>query len=46
MKHARDCLSTKFVVTPAKQGSIVHLSLWLVARNADGAIDDDVLGWD
>ncbi len=43
MKNAGNGLSAELVVAPAEQGAVVHLRLGLVAGDADGPVDDDVL---
>ena len=46
MEHAGDRLTTQLIVTPTKQGPVVHLSLGPVAGDADGPVHDDVLRGD
>jgi len=43
VEHAWNGLAAELVVAPAEQGAVVHLRLGLVAGDAHGPVDDDVL---
>ena len=43
MEDAGNGLSPELVVAPAEQSAVVHLRLGLVAGDAHGPVDDDVL---
>ena len=42
VKDTGDGLTSELIVAPAEQSPVIHFRLWLVASDADGAVDDDV----